>query len=46
VIEQLWRDLADLDEALERHVIDNTGRTAHDTAEALDHLLLRGSFII
>ena len=46
VIEQLWHDFADLDEALEPHVIDTTELTAQDTAEILDGQLLRGALTV
>ena len=43
VIEQLWCDFADLDEPLERHVVDNTELTAEETAEQIDDQLLGGA---
>lgn len=46
VIEQLWHDFADLDDPLERHVIDNTELTAQETAETIDELLLRGALSV
>jgi tRNA uridine 5-carbamoylmethylation protein Kti12 len=46
VIEQLWLDFADLDEALERHVIDNTGLTAQGTADMIEEQLLSGALTI
>ena len=46
VIEQLWHDFADLDEALERHIIDNTELTAHDTADTINAQLLRGALTV
>ena len=39
VIEQLWNGFTDLDEALEDHVIDNSGLTAEETASAIEERL-------
>lgn len=45
VIEQLWRDFADLG-SLEDHVIDSSGQSAHDTARNVDERLGRGSLTL
>lgn len=39
VIERLWNGFADLDEALERHVVDNGDLTAEETALAVEERL-------
>jgi adenylate kinase family enzyme len=39
VIEQLWNSFADLDDALECHVIDNSKLTAVETAAAIEEQL-------
>ena len=46
VIEQLWGGFANLDSALERHVIDNSGLTAEETVAAIEELLVLGTLTV
>ena len=46
VIEQLWNGFANLDEALEGHVIDNSELTAEETAVAIEERLRLGTLTV
>ena len=46
VIDRLWNDFADLDDAVEGHVIDNGDLTAEETAAAVDERLRQGTLIV
>jgi adenylate kinase family enzyme len=46
VIEQLWNGFADLDEALEGHVIDNSELTAQQTAATVDERRRQGTLTV
>jgi predicted kinase len=46
VIEHLWGDFADLDRALEGHVIDNSELTAEETAVAIEERLRLGTLTV
>ena len=46
VIEHLWNGFADLDEALERHVIDNGDLTDEETADAVEERLRQGTLTV
>jgi hypothetical protein len=43
VIEQLWNEFADLDDVLERHVIDNNAMNAEETAAVIEEHLRLGT---
>jgi adenylate kinase family enzyme len=46
VLEQLWKTFADLDERLERHVIDHDDLSADETATAIDERLRLGALAV
>jgi predicted kinase len=46
VVERLWNAFADLDEALEGHVLDNGELTAEETADALEERLRQGALTV
>jgi hypothetical protein len=46
VIEQLWHGFADLDETLERHVIDNSEQTPEETLVAIEERLRLGTLAV
>jgi hypothetical protein len=46
VIERLWNGFAGLEEALERHVLDNSELTPEATAQAIAKRLQAGKLIV
>jgi adenylate kinase family enzyme len=46
VVERLWNGFADLDEALERRVVDNGELTAEETAAAIEERLRQGTLTV
>jgi tRNA uridine 5-carbamoylmethylation protein Kti12 len=46
VVERLWNGFADLNEALEGHVVDNSGLTAEETAVVIEERLRLGTLAV